>query len=136
LLGIDVAKWWRPTGSNYFDRVPKSVTLAALEEIGGAVFACGYSKSKKAELSETAERIFAGSVAPKKVKKRALAWLPEPMRFAPAPEQVLAASDETPPWEEASPEGGPPTEEAEPEREVGDSEADGGEPFERLDEAA
>ena len=110
------------------------MTLAALEDVGGAVFACGYSKSKKAELSETAERIFAGSVAPKKVKKRALAWLPEPMRFA--PEQVAAASDETPPWEEAPPEGGPPTEDAEPEREVGDSEADSGEPFERLDEAA
>jgi ParB family chromosome partitioning protein len=136
LLGIDVAKWWRPTGANFFDRVPKSVTLAALEEVGGAVFACGYSKSKKAELSETAERIFAGSVAPKKVKKRALAWLPEPMRFAPSPEQVAAASDDTPPWEEASPEGGPPTEEAEPGRGVGDSEADSGEPFERLDEAA
>lgn len=134
LLGIDVAKWWRPTGANFFDRVPKSVTLAALEEIGGAVFACGYSKSKKAELSETAERIFAGSVAPKKVKRRALAWLPEPMRFAPAPEQ--APVDETPPWEDASPAGGAPTEEAEPEREVGNSEADSGEPFARLDEAA
>lgn len=136
LLGIDVAKWWRPTGANFFDRVPKSVTLAALEEVGGAVFACGYSKSKKAELSETAERIFAGSVAPKKVKKRALAWLPDAMRFAPAPEQVAAMSDETPPWEEASPEGDPSTEEAQPEREVGDSEGDSGEPFERLDEAA
>lgn len=136
LLGIDVAKWWRPTGANFFDRVPKSVTLAALEEVGGAVFACGYSKSKKAELSETAERIFAGSVAPKKVKKRAIAWLPEPMRFAQAPAQVAATSDETPPWEEALPEGDPPTEEAQPEREAGDSEADRREPFERLDEAA
>jgi ParB family chromosome partitioning protein len=136
LLGIDVAKWWRPTGANFFDRVPKSVTLATLEEIGGAAFAGGYSKSKKAELSEAAERIFAGSVAPKKVKKRALAWLPEPMLFAPAPEQAAAASDDTPPWEEALPEGAPPTEEAEPEREVGNSEADSGEPFERLDEAA
>ena len=138
LLGIDVAKWWRPTGANFFDRVPKSVTLAALEEVGGAAFASGYSKSKKAELSETAERIFAGSVAPKKVKKRALAWLPEPVRFAPAPdpEQAQAPVDDTPPWEDASPEGGLPTEEAEPEREAGDSEADSGEPFERLDEAA
>lgn len=112
------------------------MTLAALEEVGGAAFACGYSKSKKAELSEAAARIFAGSVAPKKMKKRALAWLPDPMRFAPAPERVATASDETPPWEEASPEGALPTEEAEPEREVGDSEADSGEPFERLDEAA
>ena len=102
LLGIDVAKWWRPTGANFFDRVPKSVTLAALEKIGGAVFACGYSKSKKAELSETAERIFAGSVAPKKVKKRALAWVPEPMRFAPAPQVLANVQDEAPPWEDSS----------------------------------
>ncbi|HEY1144083.1 MAG TPA: ParB/RepB/Spo0J family partition protein, partial [Sphingomicrobium sp.] len=36
LLGIEVARWWRPTGANFFDRVPKSVTLAALAEAGGA----------------------------------------------------------------------------------------------------
>ena len=35
LLHIDVARWWRPTGANFFDRVPKSVTLAAIEEVGG-----------------------------------------------------------------------------------------------------
>src|SRR3546814_15242851 len=27
LLGIDVARWWRPTGANFFDRVPKSVKI-------------------------------------------------------------------------------------------------------------
>jgi len=136
LLGINVAKWWRPTGANYFDRVPKGVTLAALEENGGATFAYGYSKAKKAELSETAERIFAGNIAPAAVKKRALAWVPEAMRFAPAPEEVPSAADETPPWEEASPKDVRPPAEAEPEREAGDPEADDGEPFERLEEAA
>jgi len=100
LLGIDVAKWWRPTGANFFDRVPKSVTLSALEEIGGAAFACGYSKAKKAELSETAERIFAGQVAPADVKERALAWVPEAMRFVPAPQMPVDEQDETPPWED------------------------------------
>jgi len=100
LLGIDVAKWWRPTGANFFDRVPKSVTLSALEEIGGAAFASGYSKAKKAELSETAERIFAGNIAPAAVKKRALAWVPEAMRFAPVHDHAATAGDEAPPWED------------------------------------
>jgi ParB family chromosome partitioning protein len=102
LLGIDVAKWWRPTGANFFDRVPKSVTLSALEEIGGAAFASGYSKSKKAELSETAERIFGGHVAPADVKERALAWVPDAMRFAAAPEAAASVPDESPPWEDPS----------------------------------
>ncbi len=102
LLGIDVAKWWRPTGANFFDRVPKSVTLSALEEVGGAAFAYGYSKAKKAELSETAERVFAGNIAPADVKKRALAWVPQPMQFAPAPQVLANVQDETPPWEEPS----------------------------------
>jgi ParB family chromosome partitioning protein len=97
LLGIDVAKWWRPTGANYFDRVPKSVTLAALEEVGGSVFAEGHAKSKKAELSETAERIFAGSGVPADVKERALAWVPDPLRFTAA---AVASAEETPPWED------------------------------------
>jgi ParB family chromosome partitioning protein len=97
-LGIDVAKWWRPTGANYLDRVPKSVTLAALEEVGGSVLASGYAKSKKAELSEAAERIFAGSIAPEEVKERALAWVPDAMRFAPAP--TADPVEETPPWED------------------------------------
>jgi ParB family chromosome partitioning protein len=43
LLGVDVAQWWRPTGANYFDRVPKAVTLAALREIGGPAFASAYA---------------------------------------------------------------------------------------------
>jgi hypothetical protein len=60
LLGIDVAKWWRPTGANYFDRVTKAVTLAALEEVGGPAFASRYTGLKKAELSQSAERIFVG----------------------------------------------------------------------------
>ncbi|MFN3727559.1 MAG: ParB N-terminal domain-containing protein [Allosphingosinicella sp.] len=100
LLGINVAKWWRPTGANFFDRVAKSVTLSALEEVGGSAFAYGYSKAKKAELSETAERIFAGNIAPADVKKRALAWVPEPMRFAPLQDSAAPADHETPPWED------------------------------------
>jgi ParB family chromosome partitioning protein len=102
VLGVDIAAWWRPTGANFFDRVPKAVTLSALEEIGGAAFAGRYAGFKKAELAASAERIFAGEIiAEVDVKARALAWLPEPMRFAAAPEVRVVDTDETPPWEEA-----------------------------------
>jgi ParB family chromosome partitioning protein len=87
LLGIDVAAWWRPTGANYFDRVPKSLALAALTEVGGATLAGPYAKSKKAELAQACERIFSGDfIAEVEVKQAALAWVPEAMRFAPPAE--------------------------------------------------
>jgi ParB family chromosome partitioning protein len=99
LLGIDVAKWWRPTGANYFDRVPKAMILGALEEVGGPAFASRYAKAKKAELSQSAERIFAGDfIGEIEVKERALAWVPEAMLFAPA--QGVDPAEETPPWED------------------------------------
>jgi ParB family chromosome partitioning protein len=99
LLGIDVAGWWRPTGANFFDRVPKAVTLAALEEIGGPAFAARYAKEKKAPLCEAAQRICAGEIiAEAELKARALAWLPEAMRFGPGTGQE--AEEETPPWED------------------------------------
>lgn len=85
LLGIDVARWWRPTGTNYFDRVPKSVTLAALAEIGGPALAGRYASAKKAELAQSCERIFSGDfIAEVEVKEAALGWVPEVMRFAPS----------------------------------------------------
>jgi ParB family chromosome partitioning protein len=99
LLGIDVAKWWRPTGANYFDRVSKNVALEALAEVGGSALADRYAKVKKAELSQACERIFAGDfIAEVEVKEKAVGWLPEAMRFAPA--SVDCAADETPPWED------------------------------------
>lgn len=86
LLGVDVARWWRPTGANFFDRVPKSITLAALAEVGGPDFASRYASAKKAELAQSSERIFSGDfIAEVEVKEAALAWVPEAMRFAPAP---------------------------------------------------
>jgi ParB family chromosome partitioning protein len=89
LLGIDVARWWRPTGANYFDRVPKSVTLAALADVGGAALATRYSGAKKAELAQSCERIFSGDfIADVEVKEAALAWVPEAMLFAPAADGV------------------------------------------------
>jgi ParB family chromosome partitioning protein len=93
LLGIDPAAWWRPTGSNYFDRVPKSVTLAALSEVGGPGLAERYAKAKKAELAQACERIFSGDfIAEADVKQAALAWVPEAMRFG-APSDEAAPDD-------------------------------------------
>jgi ParB family chromosome partitioning protein len=101
LLGIDIACWWRPTGSNYFDRVPKSVTLAALAEIGGPALASRYSGAKKAELAQSCERIFSGDfIAEVEVKEAALAWVPKAMCFAApvaaaeGPESIISETDE------------------------------------------
>jgi len=103
LLGIDVAGWWRPTGANYFDRVPKSMALAALAEIGGPTLAGPYAKSKKAELAQACERIFSGDfIAEVEVKQAALAWVPAAMRFAaPAGEEAPGGSAGDQPGAEA-----------------------------------
>jgi len=96
LLGIDVRAWWRPTGANYFDRVPKSVALAALNEVGGPTLASPYAKVRKAELAEACERIFAGNfIAEAEVKQAALAWVPQALRFAaPVEEQAAQLTEE------------------------------------------
>jgi ParB family transcriptional regulator, chromosome partitioning protein len=89
LLGIEVPAWWRPTGANYFDRVSKSMALAALTEVGGPMLAGPYAKSKKAELSQACERILSGDfIAEVEVKQAALAWVPDAMRFAVAGEEA------------------------------------------------
>jgi ParB family chromosome partitioning protein len=84
-LDIDTARWWRPTGANYFDRVPRKLALAALAEIGGEALAARHASLRKAELAETCERFFAGEcVTEPEVKAAALAWVPDPMRFGTA----------------------------------------------------
>jgi ParB family chromosome partitioning protein len=138
LLGIDVAKWWRPTGANYFDRVSKAVTLAALEEVSGPAFASRYSGLKKAELSQSAERIFAGDfIGEVEVKERALAWVPEAMRFAP-PVAPSVPADDTPPWEDEPAATSASDLAAHPGSESGEDEPETGghEPSESIEEAA
>lgn len=99
LLGIDVAAWWRPTGANYFDRVPKAHALAALIEVGGPPLSSPYARAKKAELAQACERIFSGDfIAEVEVKQAALAWVPEAMRFAASGEDAPeGSSGELPP---------------------------------------
>jgi hypothetical protein len=85
LIGIDIAQWWRPTAANFFDRVPKQVILEALGEVGGAELAARYASVKKADLAASAERIFAGTtIAEVAERERALAWVPDVMRFGAA----------------------------------------------------
>lgn len=96
LIGIDMAQWWRPTAANYFDRVSKQVILAALAEVGGPELSSRFGSVKKAELATSAERVFSGTyIAEVEVRERALAWVPDVMRFgeAPAPADEV---DETP----------------------------------------
>jgi ParB family chromosome partitioning protein len=97
VLGIEVARWWRPTGVNYFDRVPRSVCLAALAEVGGPELVARYAKAKKAELAQACERLFAGElVVEAEVRAAALAWVPEAMRFVASPGETGQAEDDEP----------------------------------------
>ena len=82
-IGIDMAAWWRPTAANYFDRVSKAVILDALSTVGGADLASRFASVKKGDLAMSAERVFAGTyITEVEVRDRALAWVPEVMRFA------------------------------------------------------
>jgi ParB family chromosome partitioning protein len=96
LLRIDVARWWRPTALNWFDRVAKAQCLAALAEIGATELGLRYAKAKKGEVAEACEHVFAGAaIIEAGIKARALAWVPEPMRF----------DDGSPPWDVAAADG-------------------------------
>ena len=95
LIGIDMAQWWRPTAANYFDRVPKQVILDALSDVGGLELSSRFAAVKKGDLAMSAERVFAGTyITEVEVREKALAWVPEVMRFAcPAPEAGEAEID-------------------------------------------
>ena len=96
LIGIDMAQWWRPTAANYFDRVSKQVILAALAEVGGPELSSRFASVRKAELATSAERVFAGTyISEADVRDRALAWLPDVMRFG-EPSAAEGEADEAP----------------------------------------
>jgi ParB family chromosome partitioning protein len=116
LLAIDVARHWRPTTLNWFDRVPKALCLAALTEVGGDELAARYARGKKAEIAEACEKVFAGeAIVDAQVKAAALAWVPGPMRFATASE----VEDGAPPWEVDAGEGAQTVEDPEGARSSG-----------------
>lgn len=81
-LGIDSAKWWRPTFRNFFDRLTRSKILDLFQGIGGLELRSRYSGSRKIDLGTSAERLFSGeAIIEPEVKARAIVWLPEPMQF-------------------------------------------------------
>lgn len=85
LIGIDMAQWWRPTAANYFDRVSKQVILDALSDVGGLELSSRFAAVKKGDLAMSAERVFAGTyITEVEVREKALAWVPEVMRFTSA----------------------------------------------------
>lgn len=67
-LNVDVSKWFTPTAENFFNRVPKAVTLAALKETGN--LAASDESAKKGDLAREAEERMADA-----------RWIPEPMRI-------------------------------------------------------
>ncbi|WP_298277337.1 MULTISPECIES: ParB/RepB/Spo0J family partition protein [Alphaproteobacteria] len=94
ILEIDVAKWWRPTCANFFDRVSKGTLLATLTEVGGSTLAARYLGSKKGEISTSCERLFAGeAITEAETKGAALAWVPDAMRFDVASTAELVEDD-------------------------------------------
>lgn len=81
-LGIDVARWWRPTARNFFDRLTKPMILGLFQQIGGLALKNRYTGSRKFDLAVSAEKLFAGDViADADVKDRAVRWIPDEMRF-------------------------------------------------------
>ncbi|AOH87148.1 chromosome partitioning protein ParB (plasmid) [Sphingomonas panacis] len=83
ILDVDVASWWRPTSDNFFDRVNKGSILSLLNDIGGAPLTSRHASLKKAEISESCQKLFAGdAIVEPETKAAALAWVPNAMRFS------------------------------------------------------
>lgn len=89
-LGIDVARWWRPTARNFFHAVTGPKILDLLETIGGPDLRSRYGASKKHDLAVSAEKLFAGKthIEPE-IREKALEWLPDHMRI-----EELVSDDE------------------------------------------
>ena len=95
VLDIQVAQWWRPTAENFFGRVKKDVMLDALAEIGGPVLRGRYKDAKKGDLAKTCGSLCNGQgIVEAEIREKALAWLPDAMRFdgVEKPERIPARS--------------------------------------------
>lgn len=87
MLEIDVAKWWRPTRANYFNRITVDDIKADLEQMSGGVAS---TSGKKGELAARAEELAAGASGHSDhVNGLGSRWVPAAMRF-----RVLPASRE------------------------------------------
>ncbi len=106
IMAVDVASWWRPTSENFFDRVNKGALLSLLDEVGGPALSGRHAAQKKSEISASCEKLFAGeAIVEAEVKEKALAWVPNAMRFLDSAEPDASdpgdAADEEPAGDEA-----------------------------------
>ena len=63
--------------------MPKGSLLALLDEVGGPALSGRHASQKKSDISASCEKLFAGEVVIEEdVKAKALAWVPNAMRFA------------------------------------------------------
>lgn len=95
-IGIDTAQHWRPGAENFFDRIKKAHILATLGRFDPDLPA-RYGTAKKAELASAAARLCSGdTIVEPEVKARALAWVPDAMRFdlVDVPNDAAEASDD------------------------------------------
>lgn len=96
-----MAQHWRPGAENFFDRIKKAQILGILGQFDAEI-ALRYATAKKGELATAAARLCAGdTIIEPEIKAKALAWVPDVMRFDAVPSlaagtEVLdaAASDE------------------------------------------
>jgi len=86
LMGITTADHWRPGAENFFDRIKKDQILSILGQLDPELPG-RYATAKKAELASAAARLCAGdTITEPEIKARALAWVPDAMRFGSAGE--------------------------------------------------
>ena len=80
-IGIDMAQHWRPGAENFFDRIKKAQTLSILGDFDPEI-ALRYAAAKKTELATAAARLCSGdTIIEPEIKAKALAWVPDAMRF-------------------------------------------------------
>lgn len=80
-IGIDMAQHWRPGAENFFDRIKKAQILSILGQFDPEI-ALRYAAAKKSELATAAARLCSGdTIIEPEIKAKALAWVPDVMRF-------------------------------------------------------
>jgi hypothetical protein len=80
-IGIDMAQHWRPGAENFFDRIKKAQILSILGQFDPEI-ALRYAAAKKTELATAAARLCSGdTIIEPEIKAKALAWVPDVMRF-------------------------------------------------------
>jgi hypothetical protein len=80
-IGIDMAQHWRPGAENFFDRIKKAQILSILGQFDPEI-ALRYAAAKKTELATAAARLCSGdTIIEPEIKAKALAWVPDAMRF-------------------------------------------------------